>query len=120
MTKDNDDFYASADAKKSKIIKLTAKKFNKEIKNMCNGFLVVYAIWCGHCRNQSEVWKTISKEFHNVYPVYVIDGDNKENFKLMDKLGVEHFPTIFKIKHGKIMPYLGSVNKDNLVLSIYS
>lgn len=84
-------------------------------------FLVVYAPWCSHCRNQEPLWTSINNEFNLIYPIFVLNGDDKIYSKIIDNLGVEAFPSVFTIKPGgEINRFLNDINNESIRLYIWS
>ena len=102
---------------------------NKTIrKNMKPKIIIgkIYATWCGHCVSLQPEWKLMKKEIMSAIPdkksilfvaIEQTDLDkklhrfyNKYKLTTMEKDGLDNvkgFPTIFKIKNGKIEYYEG-------------
>lgn len=106
--------------KNKEIKKLTIKDINNPNFKNLNGFLVIYAPWCSHCKKQESTWYTINREFKYIYPVFVLNGNLKQNEPLLKKLDITHFPTIFTIKKGEIKPYLFSTDENDLKIFLWS
>jgi hypothetical protein len=96
--------------KKSRV---TAKKYNKPII-----VGLIHADWCGHCQTLMPVWEEMvnsmkgNKLFH-IIKIESSDADkdtriahiNSKLSKDSPKLEANGFPTIFKIKNGKLEYY---------------
>jgi thiol-disulfide isomerase/thioredoxin len=86
----------------------------------------IYAEWCGHCKTLKPKWKIIQKKLAMRYPdvqkvfVYKVEESNMDNSENgLDQLtpylahGSEKvelnggYPTIFKIKNGKVSYFEG-------------
>ena len=86
-----------------------------------NAFIIIYAPWCGHCKSQEELWMSIHRQFQLTYPVYVVNGDNPKNFKLMDQLNVEYFPSVFRLSdEHKLERYTYEINYESIQMYIWS
>ena len=71
------------------------------IKNGKKGLVVIYAEWCGYCQMLAPEWKKFAKE--SKYMVKAINADNGSNKKIVNKIGVQGFPTIKYVNsEGKI------------------
>lgn len=91
--------------------------FEKDVKNVngkfyinlaknTGGMVIVKAEWCGYCkRTMPELFK-VSQLTGSMFPIFKIDSDVNKN--LINKMGVQGFPTIFFIE------------KDGLISSKYS
>ena len=63
--------------------------------------IVVYARWCGHCKNLFDTWKKVSNKVKGKAKVYVIESsDYKGN-------DVNGFPDMRIVKNGKATKYDG-------------
>ena len=77
---------------------------------------LVFAHWCGHCKQLMPEWNAMAKQMKmhkNKYEVYEIEDSDKDT--KLDKLNkmysvhieIDGFPTIFKIKNGHLSYYKG-------------
>lgn len=96
-------------------------------KNKGNKTVVgkIYADWCGHCQNLIPVWNDLKKKLGGTHEFVEveqkeIDTTNKlaalrKRIKTGDKqIKYEGFPTLFKIKGGKVSYYQGERNLEAL------
>ena len=93
------------------------------VKNTSNlsGFLNIYAPWCNHCVKLSELYKELSTLFLNKFNFYSLDAENKKNFKIVDKLNIEYYPTLFLVnKIGEIKLLNIQLDKNKLICEIYN
>ena len=59
--------------------------------------VLFHAPWCGHCQDLMPTWTQLEKEF----PGQVISVNADENKELVNKFGVDGFPTIYYCPNGK-------------------
>lgn len=88
----------------------------KKIKNV-NGtcLVVVYAPWCGHCKNLKPVWEQLTSQHKDVF--LAIDATDKEKGgdKLAQMFGVGGFPTILIFENGvPVGQHQGGRDADSL------
>jgi thiol-disulfide isomerase/thioredoxin len=68
--------------------------------------LFVKAEWCPHCQSAKPEMAKAAAVLGSVVPVYAVDSER--NKAVVQKLGVEGFPTIlFRDARGKLHPYEG-------------
>lgn len=60
--------------------------------------VIVYAPWCGHCKNFMKTVDELRKKLpaHKRKRVITVNGDNAQNRKLMAEYKIEAFPTVLK------------------------
>ena len=90
---------------------------------------LVYANWCGHCQALKPEWKKMknnlksSKIKNNHQFVEIEDSDIQKNHKMNqintrlkkgEKINVQGYPTIFKIKGGNLEYYKGERTSDEM------
>lgn len=90
--------------------------FNKD-----NQILFMYADWCGHCQQFKPEWEAFEGWCkNNGVTCKAINGGDESNGPLIQKYGIEGFPTVLKCdKNGnKISEYLGARNQAGLIAYI--
>ena len=89
---------------------------NKEGKK---GLVMIYAEWCGYCKLLAPIWKKFINKYKNKYTIRALNSEGSINNKMiLEKLGVQGFPTIKYInKDGKISKdsYEGERNINDFV-----
>jgi thioredoxin-like negative regulator of GroEL len=78
---------------------------------------LIYANWCGHCQALKPEWRKMKRGLHgkNCHYLEIEDSDPHKDRKMahvnsrlkMGKLEVNGYPTVFRIKDGKIEYYQG-------------
>ena len=105
----------------------TKRNFNKKPKkvNLVTAGLI-YAEWCGHCQALKPHWYKMKKNMKNKKKspnfIEIEDSDQLKQKKIDDinnklgeqKLVINGFPTVFKIKGGQIEYYEGQRDADSL------
>ena len=78
-----------------------------------NGFIAVYAPWCGHCKSLQPTWQTLSGETQKSFlAINATDNDNGGK-QLAGILKVPGYPTILEFMNGKIKgPYQGQSRSE--------
>jgi thiol-disulfide isomerase/thioredoxin len=79
---------------------------------------LIHATWCGHCQTLMPVWKKIVKSMKGNKMIDIVEIESSEtdkdarmadiNSKISKdspKLEANGFPTIFKVKNGKLEYY---------------
>jgi thiol-disulfide isomerase/thioredoxin len=81
-----------------------------------NGFIAVYAPWCGHCQTLKGTWEKLSGERQNCFLAVNATDKVVGGQQLATKLNVSGYPTILEFMNGQIKgPYQGqSRSEDNL------
>lgn len=79
-----------------------------------NGFIAVYAPWCGHCQSLQPTWQKLSgerqKSFLAINAVDKITGGQQ----LAGNLNVGGYPTILEFMNGQIKgPYQGESRSES-------
>lgn len=66
--------------------------------------LFVKADWCPHCREMKPEMQKAAALLGSVVPVYAVDSEKHED--VIQKMGVDGFPTIFYMdREGKLTMY---------------
>jgi thiol-disulfide isomerase/thioredoxin len=82
-----------------------------------------YADWCPHCTKAKPEWNTFKSKFDNKeingYEIKAVDVDCTEttpdNSPLIQKFGVDSFPTIKMTKSNQIIDFDSKVTSDSLI-----
>ena len=81
--------------------------------------LVIYAPWCGHCKNLKSLWEELAAQYPDSF--LAVDATDKENGgeQLAKILGAQGFPTILcGDASGKITgPHQGGRDRVSLMKS---
>ena len=112
----------------SGVIELRSKDFNitdnkvtiinKEFKNK-NGLINFYAPWCPHCKTMVEQWSDLAIQFKHKFAIGAVNCENKNNYKIRNKLRIVQYPTIKSVsKNGIISKYDGEYMKDDMIFYI--
>ncbi|MDA9673928.1 thioredoxin domain-containing protein [bacterium] len=99
----------------------TVKSSEKLTLNTDNQVIFMYADWCGHCQSFKPEWEAFEGWCkNNGVTCKAINGGDESNAPLVQKYGVEGFPTVLKCdKQGnKLSEHVGERNKDALIAFI--
>lgn len=84
---------------------LTVSNFAKEIAGQTT-LVKVWAPWCGHCQELAPHYKKATEELGKdgikMMSLNYDDPKNPLNKKIVEKFGVEGFPTMLVFKNGKL------------------
>ena len=83
-----------------------------------NQIIFMYADWCGHCQQFKPEWEAFEGWCkNNGVTCKAINGGDESNGPLIQKYGIEGFPTVIKCdKNGnKIKEHLGERNINALI-----
>lgn len=94
-------------------VKSYYKTFTKE-KYGDNAIVVGlhYTDWCGYCKQMKPVWFQLKKELENGEFSGVVMIENNEEVKRT--AGVNSYPTIYKMRNGKMIRYKGRADYNQL------
>lgn len=82
--------------------------------------MLFYADWCPHCKTCRPIWESVKSEYQGknvngyILTFKEINSDSPEADALMNKYGVDSFPTIKLIKGGQVIDYDATPSKDTL------
>ncbi len=105
-----------AETEKDLILHLNKKNFEKSIKT---GIVLVdfWASWCGPCRKQGPVLKSLSKKVEKLAKIAKVNVDDSP--KLSAKYKIRALPTLVILKNGKeIKRLIGFNNEEQLLKAI--
>jgi thiol-disulfide isomerase/thioredoxin len=103
-----------------------SRKYRHTIKNRKPAVTVglIYANWCGHCNALKPEWKKMKRGMNGANCNYleIEDADPHKDRKIAhvnsrlkgEKLAVNGYPTIFKIKGGVLEYYQGERNAPEM------
>lgn len=87
------------------------------------GLIMIYAPWCGHCRNMIDVWKYLAAKFRNCFVIGAVNSENiiANNIDVIKSFKVKYYPTVkFVNEKGKVTKFDGLLTKDDLLYFISS
>lgn len=84
--------------------------------------LFFYADWCPHCKTAKPIWNQLKSEYENktingykvVFTEINCTEETAEVDKMMNKYGVEGYPTIKLLKDGQVIEYDAKPTKETL------
>ncbi len=110
------------------VVELTSKDFNITDKNVTvinknfknkYGLLNFYAPWCPHCKTMVELWSDLAIQFKHKFVIGAVNCENKNNYKIRDKLRILQYPTIKSVsKNGIVSKYDVEYMKDDMIFYI--
>jgi protein disulfide-isomerase-like protein len=77
--------------------------------------VLFYADWCGHCKKLKPEWDKCAKDVNTDKKRMIkvdVGGKSKEEQALVEKYGVDGFPTILVFQNGSHEPYQGERSVD--------
>lgn len=80
--------------------------------------VLFYALWCPHCQAMKPSWDAAAKKLASKRNVQVIEAEYSDlaHVPAKYKKGVQGFPTVRKIKGGKVIEeYYGDRSTDSMV-----
>ena len=73
-----------------------------------------HANWCGHCKNFLPNWNALTKYFDS-HNINYEDFEDQANSEVIQKAGIEGFPTIRINKNGEEYDYMGDRSVDAII-----
>lgn len=74
--------------------------------------LNIYASWCGWSKKLLPEWEQVEDYFNGNNNVVVEKHEESDSKELIKKLGIQGFPTIFKIKNDKMYEYPSNLPRE--------
>ena len=103
---------------KSKYLKLKLKLNN--INQLGGGgkkeIYLFKADWCPHCVSFKKTWENLESKMKNKYTFVTYDADKDK--QLIQKWGVEGFPTIIKKVGNTMVEYVGPRTEESVITFI--
>ena len=97
-------------------VELTLENFEDKLAGK-NGFVKMFAPWCGHCKSIKPFWDQLGDEYEASSSVLIGDADCTEGGKdLCEKFGVQGYPTLKYFSDGNMSgeDYQGGRDYDSL------
>lgn len=92
------------------VSKFTVKGFEGK-----RGLVVMYAGWCGHCKNMVTDYKSIASRAKKNSKIYYAAVNCVQEKELAENLGVKGFPTIKMVdEKGNMSDYNGGRSQEEL------
>lgn len=79
-------------------------------KDLC--MVIIYAKWCGHCKNAAPEIKKLSDKVKGKAVVYVIESNDYKGDK------ASGYPTIKIVKNGKMSDYGGNRESEDMAKAL--
>ena len=80
--------------------------------------ILFYALWCPHCQHMKPEWDAAAEKLKQKRKVQIAEVEYSDMSHLPEKYkkGVQGFPTVHKIKGGKVIDeYYGDRSRDSFV-----
>jgi len=74
--------------------------------------IVIYANWCGHCKNLKPHWNKMAQS--PTHGAHVVAVDSDEQPEVAKQLGAQGYPTILGMKNGQTVPHQGGRTAEDL------
>ncbi|KAJ1347772.1 hypothetical protein KIN20_002925 [Parelaphostrongylus tenuis] len=90
------------------VVTLTSENFDEFISNEALSLVEFYAPWCGHCKNLAPEYERAAKYLKaqgTTIKLAKVDATVEKD--LASKYGVEGFPTLMIMRHGRRFDYNG-------------
>ena len=103
-------------ARASDVLTVTAESFEQDLELNKHVFLGVFAPWCGHCQAMKPAFEEAATRVRGEAVFASMDGADKRNEEILQRLGVKGFPTLKIFVDGKLAEnYQGERTADALV-----
>jgi protein disulfide isomerase len=87
----------------SDVLVLTADSFEHDLKHNKHVFLGVFAPWCGHCQTLKPAFEEAATRVRGDAVFASLDGSDKANAEIVQRLGVKGFPALKIFTDGKLV-----------------
>jgi thioredoxin-like negative regulator of GroEL len=88
-------------------------EFEAVLNSPRSAIIKVYAPWCSACKGMEQAFCAVAEKYGDSIDFYKLNGDAKENKKVVEQLNIEGFPTIVtKIKTRPLEKKTGSLSQE--------
>lgn len=105
--------------KNTNVKELSNNDFASNGKILLNkdGFLMVYAPWCGHCVRRVPMWIELATKLKNInFVISSLNSMEENNKNLVKMLEVTMFPTVFYFsKDGNLTKYTEEIEEASIL-----
>ena len=97
------------------VVVLTADNFTEFVSQSELMLVEFYAPWCGHCKKLAPDYARAAKELNLNHDIPLATIDATEETSLAKHFGVDGYPTLFILRHGKEYEYTGSRDRKGKI-----
>jgi len=97
------------------VIELSYRNFDAAIAENPLIFVEFFAPWCGHCKHLAPEYEKAAIELKGRIPFAKVNCDSEDNKPLMQRFGVQGFPTLKLFRDGNPKDYEGGRTADEIV-----
>jgi thiol-disulfide isomerase/thioredoxin len=97
-------------------------RFSDQIlqKNPESKLILFYADWCSHCQRFKPKWNQLVNSLKGIVKTISVNGEKRENQKILKKYGVDKYPTVILDDGSKKIEYDGEMTIDGLKQFVYT